>query len=215
MAAVRKILFLPSTSILAGMLADPLAAQGYQLCLAESETAQAEAAGCGLVLLDGGELPPDAVARLRRDGGPALPLLLLAADAAQARAGLDQGATDCLQKPVRLAQVLARIAVLFQPPPEDGRIRIGRFQFRPTARQIGEEGGPMLALTEKETAILLFLHQAAPQSIPRDALLHRVWGYAAGATTHTVETHIYTLRRKLGEGVLLTDAGGYRLAEDL
>ncbi len=213
MAALRKILFLPSTSILAGMLADPLADQGYPLCGAASIEEAAAIAGCGLALLDGPDLPADAVARLRRRQG--LPLLLLAADAAQARAGLEQGATDCLQKPVRLAQLLARIATLFQPPPEDGRLRIGRFQFTPTARQIEAEDGAIVGLTEKETAILLFLHQAAPQPIPRETLLHQVWGYAAGATTHTVETHIYTLRRKLGEGVLLTDAGGYRLAGEL
>ena len=50
----------------------------------------------------------------------------------------------------------------------------------------------------------------------REELLTEVWGYNAGVTTHTLETHIYRLRQKIepepGHArLLLTDAGGYRL----
>ncbi|MNG37118.1 Transcriptional regulatory protein WalR [compost metagenome] len=50
----------------------------------------------------------------------------------------------------------------------------------------------------------------------REELLTEVWGYNAGVTTHTLETHIYRLRQKIepepGQArLLLTDAGGYRL----
>jgi DNA-binding response OmpR family regulator len=52
--------------------------------------------------------------------------------------------------------------------------------------------------------------------IGRDTLLHEVWGYNAGVTTHTLETHIYRLRQKIEpdptqNSLLVTEAGGYRL----
>ena len=52
--------------------------------------------------------------------------------------------------------------------------------------------------------------------MPRDELLHEVWGYNAGVTTHTLETHIYRLRQKIEKRPvprrsLVTEPGGYRL----
>ena len=72
-----------------------------------------------------------------------------------------------------------------------------------------------MRLTEKETDILKFLH-AAGVTVARETLLHEVWGYNPAVTTHTLETHIYRLRKKI-EGtpgaarILVTEGGGYRL----
>ena len=78
------------------------------------------------------------------------------------------------------------------------------------------DAGTRLRLTEKETAILRFLYRAGPQVVGRDVLLREVWGYNSGVSTHTLETHIYRLRKKIEADpaharVLVTDAGGYRL----
>ena len=52
--------------------------------------------------------------------------------------------------------------------------------------------------------------------MPRDILLHEVWGYNNSVTTHTLETHIYRLRQKIERNpgaaeLLVTESGGYRL----
>ena len=57
---------------------------------------------------------------------------------------------------------------------------------------------------------------AGEQIVSRDVLLHDVWGYNAGVTTHTLETHIYRLRQKIERDpsqaeILVTEGGGYKL----
>jgi DNA-binding response OmpR family regulator len=52
--------------------------------------------------------------------------------------------------------------------------------------------------------------------VSRDVLLHDVWGYNAGVTTHTLETHVYRLRQKIERDpahseILVTEGGGYKL----
>jgi len=53
--------------------------------------------------------------------------------------------------------------------------------------------------------------------VTREELLAEVWGYNAGVTTHTLETHVYRLRQKIEpqsghSKLLITEPGGYRLA---
>lgn len=80
-----------------------------------------------------------------------------------------------------------------------------------------KDAGPV-RLTEKETAILACLKQAQGTLLPREALLARVWSYATGVETHTLETHIYRLRQKIEKDpsrpeILLTKEDGYCLQE--
>ena len=79
-----------------------------------------------------------------------------------------------------------------------------------------DEAEKKIRLTEKETNILKFLYRANDSVVARDTLLHEVWGYNAGVTTHTLETHIYRLRQKIEPNpsearLLVTESGGYRL----
>ena len=78
------------------------------------------------------------------------------------------------------------------------------------------EEGPARRLTEKEAAILRRLVEAAGRTVTREQLLQAVWGYRADTDTHTIETHIYRLRRKIERNPLaperlVTAPGGYRL----
>ncbi len=93
---------------------------------------------------------------------------------------------------------------------------IGPYVFHPRSKHLATSRGGKLRLTEKETAILRFLHKAAPNTVTREVLLRDVWGYNANVTTHTLETHIYRLRQKIEEDpvrakLLITDGGGYKL----
>ncbi len=74
-----------------------------------------------------------------------------------------------------------------------------------------------MRLTDKEAGILKYLYRAGGKPVGREELLTEVWGYNASVTTHTLETHIYRLRQKIEPEpttarLLLTEAGGYRLA---
>jgi len=93
--------------------------------------------------------------------------------------------------------------------------RFSAYLFRPGAKLLTGDGARRIRLTEKEANILKFL-AAAGRTVPRETLLHEVWGYSPAVTTHTLETHIYRLRRKIEENpgrakILVTEDGGYRL----
>jgi DNA-binding response OmpR family regulator len=121
-----------------------------------------------------------------------------------------------LVKPVRLARLLPKLRRLLRPAGRDETIVLGSFAFCPLAKTLQSSDGEVLRLTEKETAILLYL-QRANEAVSRETLLAEVWGYNPRVTTHTLETHIYRLRQKLEADpsdarLLVTEAGGYRLA---
>ena len=100
---------------------------------------------------------------------------------------------------------------------EHAVFRVGPYEFRPAQKLLIDEKARKIRLTEKEANILKYLYRAGEKPVSREELLTQVWGYNAGVTTHTLETHIYRLRQKIepdasGTRLLLTDAGGYRLA---
>ncbi len=170
----------------------------------------------GLPDMDGREL-----CRLMRRSGVRAPILMLTgADSdADAILGLDSGANDYITKPFRLNVLLARLRAQLRQHElsEDAVFTIGPYTFRPSAKLLVDESGrKKVRLTEKETAILKYLYRAGDKIIGRDTLLNEVWGYNAGVTTHTLETHVYRLRQKIERDptraeILVTEPGGYRL----
>src|SRR6185312_4926321 len=99
---------------------------------------------------------------------------------------------------------------------DDAVLSIGAYVFRPATKLLVNERGSKVRLTEKETAILRYLYRAGTKAVGRDELLQEVWGYNAGVTTHTLETHIYRLRQKIEQdpanaSLLVTEGGGYKL----
>lgn len=147
-------------------------------------------------------------------------IMLTAADTeTEMVGGLDAGANDYVTKPFKLAVLQARIrAQLRSHEHSEGAVfRLGPFEFRPAAKVLVDASGRKIRLTEKETSILKYLYRAGDKPVPREELLAEVWGYNAGVTTHTLETHVYRLRQKIENGsasgrLILTEGGGYRLA---
>ena len=133
--------------------------------------------------------------------------------------GLDSGANDYVTKPFKFAVLLARIRAQLRQheQSEDAVFSIGPYTFQPSMKLLTDDDGKKIRLTEKECNILKYLYRAGGTVVGRDVLLHEVWGYNAGVTTHTLETHIYRLRQKIEVDpsvtrLLMTEQGGYRLA---
>lgn len=170
----------------------------------------------GLPDMDGRE-----ACRLLRRGGVKAPIIMLTgADSdADTILGLDAGANDYVTKPFRLAVLLARLRAQLRQheQSEDAVFTIGPYTFKPSAKLlVDEEANRKIRLTEKETSILKYLYRSGERTVGRDTLLGEVWGYNAGVTTHTLETHVYRLRQKIERDpanaeILVTEPGGYRL----
>ncbi len=169
----------------------------------------------GLPDLDGRE-----AVRLMRANGFKAPIVMLTGHTTDADAivGLEAGANDYVTKPFRFAVLLARIRAHLRQfdQSEDATFTIGHYTFKPAGKILLESDGRRVRLTEKETAILKYLYRAGEKSVTRDVLLHEVWGYNSGVTTHTLETHIYRLRQKMERNpaaaeLLVTEGGGYKL----
>jgi DNA-binding response OmpR family regulator len=226
MAQRKTLLIVDDDQDLRGAIAEQLREEGF-------ETVEAPTAGDGvrlaseckpdLILLDV-DLPDmdgrEACRRIRQNGVAAPVIMLTAAsgddDTVQ---GLEAGANDYVTKPYKFAVLLARIrAQLRSHEHSEGAVfRLGAYEFRPAAKMLVDEKQKKIRLTEKETNILKYLYRAGEKAVSREELLAEVWGYNAGVTTHTLETHVYRLRQKIepdpaNARLLLTEAGGYKLA---
>ena len=158
--------------------------------------------------------------KIMRRNGYKGPILMLTAQGSDSDTilGLDSGANDYVTKPFRFGVLLARIRAHLRQheQSEDAVFKVGPYTFKPSAKMLIRDDNKKIRLTEKETAIIKFLFRAGEQVIGRDVLLHDVWGYNAGVTTHTLETHIYRLRQKIERDpshaeILITEGGGYKL----
>jgi len=169
----------------------------------------------GLPDIDGRE----AVRILRKNGFKA-PIIMLTGHGTDSDTilGFDSGANDYVTKPFRFPVLLARIRAQLRQheASENAVFGVGPYTFRPGLKLFVNPTGNKIRLTEKETSILRYLYRARQQPVSRETLLHEVWGYNSGVTTHTLETHIYRLRQKIekdaaGPVILITESRGYKL----
>jgi DNA-binding response OmpR family regulator len=226
MSATRKILIVDDDEDLRESLREQLE------LLNEFEVHTATTGGAGidmakstpyeLLVLDVGLPDVDGreACKILRKAGFKSPIIMLTGNAADSDVilGLDAGANDYVTKPFKFAILLARIRAQLRQheQSEDAVFTIGKYTFKPASKLLLDAKGSKIRLTEKETSILKYLYRASEKVVSREVLLHEVWGYNAGVTTHTLETHIYRLRQKIetdpsNAELLVTDTGGYKL----
>jgi DNA-binding response OmpR family regulator len=160
------------------------------------------------------------VCRQMRANGVTAPVIMLTAAVQDSDTimGLEAGANDYVTKPFKFPVLLARIRAQLRTheQSEDAVFQLGPYTFKPAQKMLIDVKDKKVRLTDKETNILKYLYRAQSSVVARDVLLHEVWGYNAGVTTHTLETHIYRLRQKIeadpsNARLLVTESGGYKL----
>jgi len=226
MSTARRILLVDDDDELRESLRDQLALHDeFEIVTAGTASHGIEVAKgdhLDLVLLDVGlpDMDGREACKVMRKNGFKSPIVMLTGNAADADVilGLDAGANDYITKPFKFAVLLARIRAQLRQheQSEDAVFAIGQYTFKPASKMLVDEKGSKVRLTEKETSILKYLYRAGEKVVTRDVLLHEVWGYNAGVTTHTLETHIYRLRQKIEKDpsnaeLLVTEMGGYKL----
>jgi len=215
---------------LAGMLAELLAAAGYEVDVARDGQAAlhlALNARHDVAVFDRGLPHVEGLALLSRlrGAGWATPVVILSAYASleDRVAGLDAGAEDYLVKPFDVEELLARLRALLRRHLAQADLLVvpgGRFDagarivtLAPGAA--GDGGGPaVVELSGREADLLEVLGRRPGRVFPRDELRDRVFPDAEAASI--VDTYVHYLRRKLGREVVRTVHGvGYQLGRHL
>ena len=135
--------------------------------------------------------------------------------------GLDGGADDYVTKPFGIMELISRIKAVLR---RSGGAAESKADEEYSAfgvslnvkKHIVTSGGDEIELTLKEFEVLRLLLKNRGSVMTRDTLLDRVWGYDFDGETRTVDVHIRTLRRKLGDrgSIIKTVRGvGYRIED--
>ena len=145
-----------------------------------------------------------------------VPVVMLTArdDETDLVVGLSVGADDYVTKPFSPRELVARIRAVLRRVADAAEgvvLRQEGLELDPTSRQVRRNGADV-HLTPIEFDLLAHLLAKPGAVFRREQLLTDVWGYADGAGPRTVDSHVRSLRRKLGDDVVRTVHGvGYSL----
>ena len=133
-----------------------------------------------------------------------IPIIILTAKGSEddKLKGYDLGADDYMTKPFSPKVLLAKTNVLLRrtsasPTDAVNSLNGGKISMIPALHKVFLDGQE-ITLTYKEYEMLYFFMSNPGQIFTREQLLNRIWGYDFEGTTRTVDTHIKTLRQKLG-----------------
>jgi len=120
--------------------------------------------------------------------------------------------------PVSIFKLLEKINIEFLKKnfSEQSEIEIGTYKFNLNSREMYKEK-TKIKLTEKEINSIIYLNKAG-ESVKIEELQSKVWGYQSELETHTVETHIYRLRKKIlkifnDENFIISNKDGYKITK--
>lgn len=130
-----------------------------------------------------------------------MPIIMLTAKSGEEDKlkGYDYGADDYVTKPFSPRVLLAKANALLRrtAAADAGAVSAGKILLQPNFRKVFIDGQE-IALTHKEYELLALLMANPGRIFSREQLLNRIWGYDFEGTSRTVDTHIKTLRQKLG-----------------
>jgi len=203
-----KILLVEDEAGLRLTLTDRLRSEGYEVESAEDGAAGYErglAGGHDLLILDV-MLPHKNgfdICRDLRAQGLRTPIMMLTArgQTVDKVLGLKIGADDYLTKPFEAMELLARVEALLRrggpaAPESSTSYRFGDvfIDFKRTEVRRGSEE---LTLSAKEFQLLKYFIEHSGETLSRDVLLEKVWGYESTPSTRTVDVHVAWLRQKI------------------
>lgn len=146
-----------------------------------------------------------------------VPVVMLTAkdDETDMLVGLGVGADDYVTKPFSPRELVARIQAVLRrvaaDEPTTSKIDLGELIIEEETRLVIQNGKPV-HLTPTEFDLLWNLALANGAVLSRAQLLEKVWGYRDGSGSRTVDSHVRSLRRKVGEHVIRTvHSVGYAL----
>jgi DNA-binding response OmpR family regulator len=218
--APLQILLVEDDEAISAPLSRGLRREGYDVVVrsdGQSGLAAALDPRVSLVILDVGlpHLDGLEVCRRLRVARPKVQILLLTALAEEVHAvdGLDAGADDYVPKPFRLAELLARVrAAARRAQPQEVSARGVRVD---QASRRAFQGDEELTLSPKEFDLLARLLADAGHVVTREQLLRDVWHTAWQGSSRTLDQHVYWLRAKIGDELIVTVRGrGFRFLED-
>ena len=223
----KTILFVSEALLLKELLLDQLQKQGEYLLEESLSVTEAvslivkEHFDCILIDSSLADVSLSNLCKNIRQEGVRSPIILVAEELGEgvAIAALDAGANDFVLKPFKINVLVAKIRSNIRQfeQSEFAILRFGRFSFKPGDKiLLNNSSKEEVRLTDKETAIIKLLYLSGGEVVTRATLLEEVWGYNTTLTTHTLETHIYRIRQKVGnassgQDFIATESEGYRM----
>lgn len=221
----RSVLVVEDDRTIADAVAARLRAEGYQVWTASDGPAAVRDCAAhrpDLVVLDlmlPGFDGLEVCRRIQADRPVPVLMLTARADETDMVIGLGVGADDYLSKPFSMRVLVARVAALLRRTdrsaagPDSDVLTVGDVTIDLITRRV-RTGADEIHLTRTEFDLLAHLAARPGAAMARDVLLEQVWGWGAGATSRTVDSHVKALRRKLGGDLIRTVHGvGYAVQQ--
>lgn len=165
-----------------------------------------------IAILDGNELLSEF-----RIQHPKVPALIL--EPSDSNQIIENNLDVFIFKPIVLPDILNQIKSLINvfKNSSDGFLSFGDYELHPVDKEVlNLTTQQVTKLTEREVSIIQYLYKSQNKFVSKQELLENVWEYNSDVSTHTIETHIYRLRKKIESTpqhhpIISAEDGNYKL----